>query len=378
MKKQAAGWERRVARLIAFGIILYALVLNLSSAINALNAVLATLTPIIIGLVFALILDVPMHAFENLFIKLDRRKRMSAKLQDVLSLILAVIFVPLILFVLIKFVLPQFINAITNVVNIIVANEAKITAFVAKIGLDPAMVSDFLTDITTWITNNLGLITGTAISTVVTVFSSVMDVALGVILSIYILADKTAIKRRVARVVRAFLPDRTSKNVLRCGPMFISTFRTFLGRQCLEAVILGVLLLGCLLIFRIPYAFTIACMTAIMALIPYIGAYISLAVGIVLVFTSSPLKALIFAVIFLVAQQVEGNVIYPKVVGKSVGLPSYVTLSAVVIGGAIAGIPGMFFIIPVVSVFYTLLREAVQKRNAEKDAALAKDEAAED
>ena len=100
--------------------------------------------------------------------------------------------------------------------------------------------------------------------------------------------------------------------------------------------------------------------------------------GIVLVFTSSPLKALIFAVIFLVAQQVEGNVIYPKVVGKSVGLPSYVTLSAVVIGGAIAGIPGMFFIIPVVSVFYTLLREAVQKRNAEKDAALAKDEAAED
>ena len=135
--------------------------------------------------------------------------------------------------------------------------------------------------------------------------------------------------------------------------------------------IVSVLLLICMLIVRIPYALTIACMTAMMALIPYIGAYISLAVGVVLVVTVSPVKALIFAVVFLLAQQIEGNVIYPKVVGKSVGLPAYVTLSAVVIGGAIAGVAGMFFVIPVVSVIYVLLREYVQKRNAEKDAAEA-------
>ena len=98
------------------------------------------------------------------------------------------------------------------------------------------------------------------------------------------------------------------------------------------------------------------------------GAYLSLAIGCVLIITISPMKALIFVVVFLVAQQVEGNLIYPRVVGKSVGLPAYITLSAVMVGGAIAGIPGMFFVIPIASVMYVLLRETVQKRNAEKDA----------
>jgi len=150
--------------------------------------------------------------------------------------------------------------------------------------------------------------------------------------------------------------------------MFISTFYTYLGRQCLEALILGSLLALLMLVSGMPYIVTIACMTAILALIPYVGAYISLFTGAVLVFTESPMKALIFIIIFLVAQQVEGNIIYPRVVGKSVGLPAYVTLAAVVVGGALAGIPGMFFIIPIVSVFYMLLKEYVNKRNAEKDA----------
>ena len=150
--------------------------------------------------------------------------------------------------------------------------------------------------------------------------------------------------------------------------MFITTFRTFLALQCLEAMILGALLLICMLIFRLPYAVTIACMTALLALIPYVGAYLSLAIGCVLIITLSPMKALIFVAVFLVAQQIEGNVIYPRVVGKSVGLPAYITLAAVMVGGAIAGIPGMFFVIPIASVAYVLLRETVQKRNAEKDA----------
>lgn len=360
--------DLRAYRLIAFGVILYAIIMNLGSVGSGIRAVLGMLTPIILGCIIALVLDVPMHGFENLILKLDRKKRTSGKFRDVVSLVLAIIVLPLILFVLLKFVIPQFYNAITNVINIVIANEDKITAFVSKIGIEAQFVSDTLDEIIGWVTQNLGMLTGQAISTVMSVFSSVTDVVLGLILAIYLLADKTAIKRRAARVVRAFLPERGSKNVLRWGPMFISTFRTFLARQCLEALILGLILLACMLIFGIPYALTIACMTAILALIPYIGAYISLAVGVVLVVTVSPLKALIFAIIFLVAQQVEGNVIYPKVVGASVGLPAYVTLSAVVIGGAIAGIAGMFFIIPVVSVAYVLLREVVQKRNAEKDA----------
>lgn len=368
MKNPKQPQDRRAYRLIAFGVILYAVIMNLNKFSSGFSAVLSMLTPIIVGCVVALVLDVPMHGFENLIARLDKRKRISEKLRDMLSLLLAVIAVPLVLFVLLKFVFPQFINAITNVVNIVVANETQIAAFVGKIGLDPAFVSDTLDEIVAWVTKNLGLLTGQAINTVMSLFSSVTDVLLGLILAIYILADKTAIKRRCNKLVRAFAPEKAIRNVLRVGPMFISTFRTFLSLQCLEALILGALLLVCLLIFGIPYAFTIACMTTILALIPYIGAYISLAVGVVLVVTVSPVKALIFAVVFLVAQQIEGNVIYPRVVGASVGLPAYLTLSAVVVGGAIAGIAGMFFIIPVVSVIYVLLREEVEKRTAAREA----------
>lgn len=377
MKNPNRASERRTARLIAFGVILYAAVMNLSSVGSGLQKVLGMFLPIVLGCIIALVLDVPMHGFENLFRRLDKNDRIPDKLQNAFALVLAVIFVPLLLFVVLKFIVPQFISAVTNVINIVIANEDKIADLASRIGVNPEFVSDTLDEIIGWVKKNLDVLTGTAISTVVSVFSSVMDVLLAVILAIYILADKIAIKRRLKRVVRAFLPEPACKNVMRCGPMFTSTFRTFLSRQCLEAVILGVLLLICMLIVRIPYALTIACMTAMMALIPYIGAYISLAVGVVLVVTVSPVKALIFAVVFLLAQQIEGNVIYPKVVGKSVGLPAYVTLSAVVIGGAIAGVAGMFFVIPVVSVIYVLLREYVQKRNAEKDAAEAEIEKSE-
>ena len=193
-------------------------------------------------------------------------------------------------------------------------------------------------------------------------FSSVADVVLALILAIYLLADKAALRRRAARTLRALLPERVSRPLLRFVSMFVSTFRTFLSCQCLEALILGALVLICALIFRVPYAMTIACMTAVLALIPYIGAMLSLVLGVVLVVTVSPMKALIFAVISLVAQQVEGNLIYPRVVGQSVGLPAYVTLAAIMVGGALAGIAGMFFVIPVVSVLYTLLREFVHRR----------------
>ena len=371
MKNPNRASERRTARLIAFGVILYAVVMNLDRVGGGIRSVVSMFLPIILGCILALVLDVPMHGFENLFRRLDKKDRIPDRLQNAFALVLAVVFVPLLLFVVLKFIVPQFISAITNVVNIVIANEARIAAFVGRFGIDPAFVSNALDEIIAWAKSNLDVLTGTAISTVVSVFSSAMDVVMALILAIYILADKIAIKRRVRRVIRAFVPEPACKGVLRCGPMFLSTFRTFLYCQCLEALILGTLLLVCMLIFRIPYALTIACMTAVLALIPYLGAYISLAVGVVLVVTVSPVKALIFAAVFLLAQQIEGNVIYPKVVGQSVGLPAYMTLSAVVVGGAVAGVAGMFFVIPVVSVIYVLLRESVQKRNAEKDAAEA-------
>ena len=368
MKNPNRASESRIARLIAFGVILYAVVMNLNRVSSALSWLLGVFSSILIGLVAALILDVPMHGFERLFARLDRKGRTSDKLRRALSLVLAVIAVPLVLFVLLRFIVPQFINAVTNVVTIVQANEDRIVEFFGQIGIEAEFITAKLSELGDWIRANLTTIFGTAFTTVTSMVSSIADVALAIILAIYILADKVNIRRQAKNTVRAFLPERASAYLIRCIRMFVTTFRTFLSLQCLEALILGALILICMLIFRVPYAVTISCMTALLALIPYVGAYLSLAIGCVLIVTISPMKALIFVIIFLVAQQVEGNLIYPRVVGKSVGLPAYITLSAVMVGGALAGIPGMFFVIPVASVAYELLRESVQRRNAERSA----------
>jgi len=360
--------EKRIMRLIAFGVILYAVVMNLGAVGSGLNWVMRVISPIILGLVMALVLNVPVHGFERLFARLDKQGKTSAKLRSITALILSIVLVPVVLVLLLNFVVPQFVNAVMNVVEIVRANEASISAFVGKIGIDPTVVKAKLEELIAWATNNVGAIAGTAVNTVFSMFSSVADIVLALILALYVLVDKVALKSRARRLVRAFLPEKLAENTVRVASMFSNTFATFLGRQCLEAVILGSILLVCMLVFGLPYSVTVASMTALLALIPYVGAYLSLAIGCVLIVTVSPMKALIFAVVFLVAQQVEGNLIYPRVVGKSVGLPAYITLAAVMVGGAIAGVVGMFFVIPVVSVIYMLLREEVQKRNALKDA----------
>lgn len=360
--------DRSAVRLIAFGVILFAAVMNLGSVGRGLHWLMSLLMPVLLGMGIALVLDVPMYGFECLLGKMDKKGRLSQKLRGGIALLLAVVVVPIVLVLLLRFIVPQFVSAVTNVITIVRTNEDKISAFVARLGLDPRFVTGKINELIAWISNNLSLIAGTAVNTVVSMFSSVTDVILALIMAIYILADKNALKRRLANLVRAFLPEKYSGSVQRFGGMFVTTFRTFLGRQCLEALILGVMLLIAMLIFRIPYQITIACMTALLALIPYVGAYLSFFIGAVLIVTVSPVKALAFVIIFLVCQQVEGNVIYPKVVGQSVGLPAYVTLAAVMIGGALAGVVGMFFVIPVVSVIYMLLREEVHRRNAQKDA----------
>ena len=375
MKNETGFSERRIRRLIAFGVILFAVVMNLDRVGAALSWLLQLLSPILMGLIFALILYVPMHGFERILSRIDRRDRMPRRIESALSLLLTAVAVPLVLFVLMRFIIPQFINAITNVIAIVETNQSKIAGFVSRIGLEPAFVNQKLAELGAWIKANITQIAGTTVNTAISIFGSVTDVVLALILAIYVLADKAALARRAHRTVRALLPDRTGNYLCRCGSMFISTFSTFLSRQCLEAVILGLLILVCMLIFRVPYAVTICCMTALLALIPYVGAFLSLLIGCVLIITISPMKTLVFAIIFLVAQQVEGNLIYPHVVGKSVGLPAYITLGAVMLGGALAGILGMFFIIPVVSLIYVLLREFVQLRNAEKDAQLRGEDA---
>ena len=144
--------------------------------------------------------------------------------------------------------------------------------------------------------------------------------------------------------------------------IFNESFRGYIVGQCTEAVILGVLCVVGMLIFRFPYAGMIGSLVGFTALIPVAGAYIGAAVGAVMILTQSPLKALLFGVFLVILQQLEGNLIYPRVVGRSIGLPALWVLAAVTVGGSLMGIPGMLLGVPITAALYRLIREDMSRR----------------
>ena len=361
--------------LIAFGVTLYAILMNLGALKSNIDAIFGAIFPVVLGLGMALVLNVPTRGFEKLLDRMGKKHPLKPRVRDMLALLLTLIAVPLVIFLVMQFIVPQFISAVMSLISMLRNNSGRIAEIAQQVGLDPAVVTAKINELVAWINQNITSLAGTVASTAVGVFSSVADLILALILAIYLLAGKHRVKRQVRMVLSAFAPEQVTNECCRIGKMFISTFSVFLSRQCLEAVILGTLILIGMLIFGLPYALSLSCLTAVLALIPFIGAYMSFAVGVIMIVLIDPTKALIYAIWFLVAQQIEGNVIYPKIVGSSVGLPSYVTLAAVCIGGAVGGIPGMVLIIPVVAVLYTLLREIVSHRIQErKESAAAEQE----
>ena len=196
--------------------------------------------------------------------------------------------------------------------------------------------------------------------------SGVSTFVIGLIFSFYILLQKEKLSRQARQVFYAILPERRADRLLDVLRLAERTFSSFLSGQCLEACILGTLFVVAMTLFQIPYALLVGVLIALTALIPIVGAFIGCAVGALLIAIDDPWKALWFIVLFLVLQQVEGNLIYPHVVGSSVGLPSIWVLAAVTLGGKLMGITGMLFFIPLCSVIYALFRSYVKNRLVSK------------
>ena len=198
------------------------------------------------------------------------------------------------------------------------------------------------------------------------VVSGVSTFVIGLIFSFYILLQKEKLSRHGRQVIYGLLPMEKADRTLEILRLANRTFSHFLSGQCLEACILGTLFAAAMTIFRMPYALLVGVLIALTALIPIVGAFIGCGVGALLIAVTDPWKALGFIVLFLVLQQVEGNLIYPHVVGSSVGLPSIWVLAAVTLGGKLMGIAGMLFFIPLCSVLYALFRSYVKRRLMER------------
>lgn len=347
---------------------------NMASIGGFIQALFALFMPFIIGGVIAFIFNVPMRQIEkHLF---QKEKYATAKFASVrrvcayaVTLVLIIAVITTAMFV----VLPELIKTIADLIMVIpqgVSNLQKwlleqLTAYpelekqLASIQIDWSAVLKSVFDFIS--VGTKGLITG-GIGAVSGIISWVTNFVIGFVFSIYILFQKERLGRQVQKIIRALLPEKRVSRLMEIVSITNTTFANFLSGQCLEAVILGSMFVLSMTVLKMPYAFLIGVVIAVTALIPIVGAFIGCFVGIILIGLTNPLQAVGFVVLFLVLQQIEGNLIYPHVVGNSVGLPGIWVLVAVTVGGNLFGIAGMLTFIPVCSVAYALFRVYINQR----------------
>ncbi len=334
---------------------------------ETLGTVISAATPILIGCCIAYPLDILLGFYErHFFLKSDKPTVIKAR--KAVSLIGAIItiigIVALIsmlivpqLVVCVKMVVAEFPSAMDWVITKLKGNE-----FVSKDLVNALASIDWksrITDIAGTLTSGIGNVMDVALSAVSSVFSVVFDVVLGLIFALYLLLDKKRLHRQIKRVSEHYVPNKFLDKIQHVLDILNDCFHRFIVGQCTEAVILGTLCTIGMLIFRIPYAPMIGALMAFTALIPIVGGLIGAGVGAFLILMESPVKALIFIIFVIVLQQIEGNLIYPKVVGSSIGLPALWVLAAVTIGGGVFGIFGMLVGVPVAATIYRLLSDEV-------------------
>lgn len=376
-------WNRKQIRilfaLVAFGVLLFVGLQNLGAVWSFVQLLIGLLSPFIIGLCIAFILSVPMRAVEtHLFKPLDRKcgriwRKVRRPLAATLTLLLALGVLAAAVFLIIPELGRSLGTLADSIPGFITRAQAWLTEMAHKYPQWQNWITDWQLD---WNAITQKLLTfaqsgavdlfHSTVSLATSLFNGVLNLFLGVIFAMYVLMQKETLARQITKVMRAHLPDARTDRLLEVGRLTNRTFSRFLTGQCLEAVILGLMFFVTMCIFRFPYALMIAVLIAVLALIPIFGAIIGCVVGAFLIFVGDPMQAVWFVVMFLILQQIEGNFIYPKVVGSSVGLPSIWVLTAVTIGGGILGIFGMLVAVPLSSVLYSLLRDGTNRRLARR------------
>ena len=235
-----------------------------------------------------------------------------------------------------------------------------------KTGVESLDISGVLQEAMTFLKNSVTLIASGAVSAVGGTISALVNIVIGFVFSLYCLGRKEILARQGRRILYSLFSERAADETIRIFRLTNSTFSNFISGQCLEAVILGCLFAVSMAIMKMPYITLVSVLIAVTALVPIVGAFVGCAVSAFLIMVNDPFQALIFVAMFLVLQQIEGNLIYPKVVGTSIGLNGMWVLVAVTVGGDLMGIGGMFIMIPISSVLYTLLREFTSRRVAER------------
>lgn len=325
--------------------------------------------PFILGGAMAFILNIPMHFLEGRVFAKAKKK----KLVRPVSLVLSILFVVAILQIVLVVVIPEIAATFAGISKNIEAFLPKLEQWLTEAFPDSEQLEMWIESLefnwdkilqsaVNFLKNGAGNVLSSTVTVAKTVISSLMNFFVGFVFACYILLQKEKLSVQVKKVLYAFLPRHAVEKTLQVAALSYKTFSNFVTGQCLEAVILGTMFFVSMSILRFPYALLVGVLIAFTALIPIFGAFIGCVLGTFLILVSNPVQAIGFVILFFVLQQVEGNLIYPHVVGGSVGLPSIWVLVAVTVGGSLMGVVGMLIFIPLSSVLYALFKGWVHKR----------------
>lgn len=328
--------------------------------------------PLIIGCVMAYVINILMGFYERWYDKLFRVE-IVLKIKRVVCLILAFLSLFGIVTLIVNLVLPELINCIASFIRLIpgalqavvdIIGEEQILAIFPELknGFDFSNISSQVEQLIRTVLGGVGGAVGSIMNAVTSAVSVIVNVVIGLIFSLYVLLDKEGLGRRCKTLISTYL-SKIADKVFYVVEVLDESFHSFIVGQCIEAVVLGTLCVIGMLILRLPYAVMIGVFIGFTALIPIAGAYIGAAVGAIMILTVSPLQALQFLVFIVILQQVEGNLIYPRVVGQSIGLPGIWVLTAITIGGGVLGVGGMLLAVPCFAAGYRLLKEDIDRRN---------------
>lgn len=367
--------RKRMMQIIAFGILLYCGMEHFDVVIGAVDFVLGIVMPFLVGGAIAFVINVPMKSIErHLFAKNGKLAKWRRPVAYLLTLALVIGIITLALVV----VIPELGNTISMIVQQVPVAVKAVQKWLtdlpdsypalapagAELNIDWSSLAD---SIVTFVQNFAAGVVSSGVGIFSGIVSGVVTFVIAFTFSIYVLFQKERLARQAKQILYAVFPEKATEKILSVAALSNQVFSSFLSGQCVEAVILGTLFVITMSILGMPYAMLTGIVIAITALIPIFGAFIGCVIGMLLIVMVDPVQAVWFLVLFLVLQQIEGNLIYPHVVGSSVGLPSIWVLVAVTVGGNMFGILGILVFIPLCSVLYALFAMFVKKRLRERE-----------
>lgn len=349
-------------------LVIFALV-NFSKILAFLGKVISIFSPFLLGIILAFVLNVLNNFIEKKIFGKIKPSKIWNKIKRPLCITLSLILVFLTIFFVMNLLIPQLKNSASLFTDTLPAYKEDIIGILNKFDVDESTVNkvgEYLDNFGKVITDYIKGNSKDVITVTTEVATSVVNIIskgiITLVFAIYMIAQKETLSRQINKVMKAYLKPKTINKINTVGTLANKTFSNFVTGQCLEALIFGSLVFVGMLIFRFPYASTIGVLLGFTALIPIFGAFIGTAIGFILIMMVSPVKAILFVVFIIVLQQIEGNLIYPRVVGKSIGLPGMWVLLSVTVGGSIGGILGMLIATPLCSLLYALFTRMINDR----------------